>query len=260
MNNYNNYNMQNQVPTFSVLEDIQDNNNDDNNWKKMYDSSLMAPSLVLPAYEPENKFGYDTTGYVSSSEPRISKRYNQMIDSNDYLVQNLKDNNMSTWSNPLPDKVKLPSFVPPYGTTYPSAKYSPYDAALAYESGFIAATSQPSVPVSSVAAMTNAQNQTSIPLNQSVVTSQLTLEDIKSVLDSKIKEHYGQLSNQITGKINQTHDTNCSEVIKHAQSCPVCTGYMTSNTATDLKVYRVIIVMLIIVVIILFIIVLRKKK
>ncbi len=256
MNNYNNFSGRN-VPSFSVLEENIDSSNEEGTWKSMYENNLLAPTMIMSPYEG-GSLKYDTDNYIEfKGEPVALPNYGNMMEFNNRTMDELQKQKMSNWiPDTLPEKVNLPNFSPPWGTPYPSAGYSSADADFAYNSGITRATARPSLPVGTMPSLVNAQNNPSVALNPQVQVPgpTLTVEKIKEVIDSGIKEHYGQLSNQIQQTLS------CAQVFNHAKTCPICTGFMTSDTNTDIRTYRIVILILILVIFVLFILALKKKR
>ena len=235
----------NMLPAFSILEDIGDDA-PTKTWKSMYeDNSLMAPTMVMPPYDPGNNFGYDSAGYNITNTPEVSNRYNSFVNFNQNTIDNLKRANMNYTSPEIPpEKINLPFFTPPYQTPYPSNGYSPYDGEIANRTNYVQSIAMPSMPASTPPALYDARNSPSTHLKPQQMSFSLTEGDIKTIIDAGVKEGYNKMKSE-----------GCNHIISHVSGCGLCSSYLMSNE----KIYKLVIIILILFILILLFMLSKKK-
>ena len=179
-----------------------------------------------------NKYETLTTGYNQPGTwpPKMSPVYNDTIQQN-YKNQMRNDRYNLPSEFPLQPQqpLHIPSSNPPYGTSYPTDGYSPYDASLATDSSMVQFYANAPVPLSSPVALEDARHSPPV-----------------SMADTKyIREGYAPMVSKC----------NCSDSVSHVKNCPVCSSYFTSDT----KTCQVVIIFLILIIIILLVLLSRKK-
>lgn len=231
------------VPSFTILDDQfqfeQQQQAQRPMWETQYASNVISAPQNDPfaGYDVPNNapnINYDSLS-VPTRTPSVSASYDDMLRQNRYAGFNQQQWGMqSAGPAVLPEELRLPQVIPPYGTAYPTNGYSAFDGEMALGSGINSAYGMPGVPAASWPALEDARASPSVPLGPN---------HLYMVAEKHFKEGYK------TGREEyvQSYSASCKDAVDHVASCPICSGYLNG----DRKIMWIVIGILVIICLIL---------
>lgn len=235
------------VPAFTVLDDAIGMDESDldfgapkSTWEDMYQSNVLSapPNSPFSNYNvPHMPPDYESLSH-SSRTPSIPQSYNDSLAHNSFVERKLRQFHMpSIPPTPLPQKINLPTLIPPYGTSYPTNQYSAFDGEYALDAGVQSFYNVPGVPIASVPALQDARYAPSQAMGPTSTV----------VVENSFREGFN------AGQKNYT--PSCVDMIGHIQGCPMCSNYLKG----DSRLYTVVIGFLLIIILILLFFLLRRS-
>jgi hypothetical protein len=213
------------IPSYTVLNESIDENDQDLSWENMYQSNILSSSnisnfdVARPNYSQPN---YDSL--TGTGTPTMSKLYDDMLMNNQQTQDYMNKVGLFRNNPPYPpaQRIELPSMAqPPLNLTYPTDRYSPKDYSLASDSNYIQSTANIPVPLVAPPALKDSREQPSsvMPINNPIVIKHTQPEPVNQ------KENF--FSNR--DEFSSYHNPNCMNVYGHVHNCPMCMAYFTRN-------------------------------